>query len=65
MRWSLRLSEFQFDIEHVPGSKIRHVVALSRYVGLVEEPRFMSKEFMIREQKEYSFCKSRQKTVRQ
>ena len=57
MRWSLRLSEFQFDIEHVPGSRIRHVDALSRHVGLVEEPKFMSKELMIREQKEDSFCK--------
>ena len=57
MRWSLHLAEFQFDIEHMPGSKIRHVDALSRHVGLVEEPKFMSKELMIREQKEDSFCK--------
>jgi len=28
MRWSLRLSEFDFEIEHVPGSKIKHVDAL-------------------------------------
>ena len=57
MRWSLRLSEFQFDIEHVPCSKIRHVDALIRHVGLVEEPKFMSKELMIREQKGDPFCK--------
>jgi len=36
-RWSLLLSEFDFEIEHVPGSKIKHVDALSRHVGLVEE----------------------------
>jgi len=43
MRWSLRLSEFNFEIEHVPGSKIKHVDALSRHVGLVEETHLMSK----------------------
>jgi hypothetical protein len=37
MRWSLLLSEFDFEIEHAPGSKIKHVDALSRHVGLVEE----------------------------
>ena len=37
MRWSLRLSEFDFVIEHVPGSKIKHLDALSRHVGLVED----------------------------
>jgi hypothetical protein len=56
MRCSLRLSEFQLDIEHVPGSKVKQVDALSRHVGLVE-PQIMSKEFIIREQKKDSFCK--------
>jgi len=57
MRWSLRLSEFDFEIGHVPGSKIKHVDALSRHVGLVEETQLMSKELMIREQKKDQFCK--------
>jgi hypothetical protein len=48
MHSSLRLSEFDFEIEHVPGSKIKHVDALSRHVGLVEETQLMSKELMIR-----------------
>jgi len=51
MRWALRVSEFQFEIEHVPGSKIKHVDALSWHVGLVEETQLMSKELMMREQK--------------
>jgi hypothetical protein len=51
VRWSLRLSEFDFEIEHVPGSKIKHVDALSRHVGLVEETHLMSKEIMMKEQK--------------
>ena len=56
MRWALRLSEFQFAIEHVLGSKIKRVDALSRHVGLVEETQLMSKELLMREQKKDSFC---------
>jgi len=48
MRCALHLSEFQFEIKHVPGSKIKHVDALSRHVGLVEETQLMSKELMMR-----------------
>jgi len=54
---NLRLSEFDFEIEHVPGSKIKHVDALSRHVGLVEDTQLMSKELMLREQNKGSFCK--------
>jgi hypothetical protein len=57
VRWSLCLSAFDFEIEHVPGSKIKHVDALSRHVGLVRETQLMSKELMIREQEKDSFCK--------
>jgi hypothetical protein len=57
MCWSLHLSEFDYEIEHVPGSKIKHVNAPSRHVGLVEETQLMSKELMIREQRKDSFCK--------
>ena len=57
MRWSLRLFEFYFEIEHVPGSKIKHVDALSRHVGLVEETHLMSKEIMMKEQKKDLLCK--------
>jgi len=51
------LCEFDFEIEHVPGSKIKHVDALRRHVGLVEDNQLMSKELMLREQKKDSFCK--------
>ena len=57
MCWSLRLSEFNFEIEHVPGSKIKHVDALSRHVGLVEDTQLMSKQLMLREQRKDSFFK--------
>jgi hypothetical protein len=59
MRWSLRLSEFDFEIEHVPGRKIKHVDALSTHVGLVEESQLMSKELMIREQKRVAYYRQR------
>ena len=55
--WSLRLSEFDFEIEHVTSSKINHVDALSRHVGLVEDTQLMSKELMLREQKRSHFVK--------
>ena len=35
MRWSLRLAEFYFDVEHRPGAKINHVYALSRHVQAI------------------------------
>jgi len=35
LRWSLRLAEFQFSIEHRPGASIKHVDALSRAVRIV------------------------------
>jgi hypothetical protein len=57
MRWSLCSSEFNFEIEHVPGSKIKHVDALSRHVGLVEETHLIGKKIMIKEQKKDLFCK--------
>jgi hypothetical protein len=45
------LLEFDFEIEHVHGSKIKHVDALSRHVGLVWENQLISKELMMREQR--------------
>jgi len=57
MSWSLRLSEFDFEIQLVPSSKIKHMDALSMHVGLVEETKLMGKELMLREQRKDSFCK--------
>jgi len=57
MRWGLRLFEFDFQIEHVPDSKIKHVDALSRHVGLVGENQLINKELMIREHRNDLCCK--------
>jgi hypothetical protein len=35
MRWPLRLSELDFEIEHRPGTRIAHAEVLSRNVGAV------------------------------
>jgi hypothetical protein len=56
MRWSLRLSEFDFVIEHKAGTKIRHVDALSRHVGVVIEDGLPSKEGILTEQGKDFFC---------
>jgi len=58
MRWSLSLSQLEFEIEHVTGSKIKQVDALSRHVGLVVVTQLISKDLMLREQKN-SICKAK------
>jgi hypothetical protein len=35
MRWTLRLAEYEFEVQHRPGTKIRHMDALSRHVQAV------------------------------
>lgn len=53
------MSEFDFEFEHVTGSKIKHVDALSRHVGLSEETQLIRKDLMIREQRKNSFCEEK------
>jgi hypothetical protein len=56
LRWSLRLAEFDFEVEHRPGTKIRHVDALSRHVQTVTTDHTLSKEVVKAEQKADMFC---------
>jgi transposase InsO family protein len=58
MRWSLRLADLDFVIEHRPGTKIGHVDALSRHVGTVASEEIISKERILQEQKQDKFCDS-------
>jgi len=60
MRWSLRLAEFDFDIEHRPGTKIRHVDNLSRHVQAITNEKFHSKDLVRVEQKRDKFCSTLQ-----
>ena len=56
LRWSLKLSELDFIVEHRAGSKIGHVDALSQHVGTITHPNSLSKEVVLREQKADAFC---------
>jgi hypothetical protein len=45
MRWSLRLAEFDFDVEYRAASKIKHIDALSRYGQTVTIDQTLSIKF--------------------
>ena len=64
MRWALRLSEFDFIIEHKPGTRIRHADALSRHVGVVLEDGLPSKEKILAEQSKDNFCNAQKAKIR-
>ena len=51
MHWSLRLAEFDFDVEQRPGAKIRHVDALSSHVQAITTEQILSKDLVRAEQK--------------
>ena len=50
LRWSLRLSEFDFTVEHRPGTQIRQADALSRVVQLIAHERDLSRQEVLKEQ---------------
>jgi hypothetical protein len=56
MRWSLRLSELDFIVEHKAGTKIGHANALSRHMGIVMDDGLPNKDVILREQRKDSFC---------
>jgi hypothetical protein len=58
MRWSLRLSEFYFIIEHRAGSQIGHVNVLSRHVSTVMDQEILRKERIFWDQQKDPFCRS-------
>jgi hypothetical protein len=50
MRWSLRLAEYQFEVQHRPGTQMRHADALSRCIQKISIEDPLSKEKVRREQ---------------
>jgi len=56
MRCSLRLSEFQFTVEHRAGKNIPQVDALSRHVGTTWHEVGLSPEVVGLEQAKDPFC---------
>ena len=56
LRWSIKLSELDFVIEHRAGRKMAHVDALSRHVGTTVQAGALEKEDVLREQAKDAFC---------
>jgi hypothetical protein len=49
MLWSLKLTEFDFVIEHHAGRKRPHVNAISRHVGLMEDSQILCRHSILKE----------------
>jgi hypothetical protein len=58
VRWSLRLAEFDFWVDHCPVIKILHADDLSRSFQTVTTENVLSKEVICRQQMNNPFCKS-------
>jgi len=50
LRWSIRLSELDFVVQHRAGTKMPHVDAPSRHVGTIVKGGTLDKEDVLREQ---------------
>jgi len=63
MGWSLKLSQFDFVIEHKAGAKICNVDALSRHVGGIMEDGLPDKErFLVEQKRTLSLIRENQET---
>ena len=58
LRWSFRLSEFNFTVQHRPGTQIRHADALSRAVQSVGHDIELPAEAVKTDQEGDEFCRS-------
>ena len=56
MKWSLKLSEFDFVVEHRAGSKTGHVDALSRHVVAILQEGNLDRKNIFQEQAKDAFC---------
>jgi len=57
LKWSLKLSELDFVVEHRAGSRIGHVDAVSRHVGAITNPDPLSRKSVQQEQRNDAFCR--------
>ena len=58
LRWSLRLPEFDFTLEHRPGTQIRHADVLSRAVQTVSRDMEIKRDVVKDAQGDDKFCQS-------
>jgi len=56
LRWSIKLSELDFVVQHRAGKKMAHVDALSLHVGVIVQGGTLEKEDVLREQAKDAFC---------
>ena len=55
-RWAVKLSEYDYVVEHQPGTKMRHADAHSRSVHRVEKDVNLSRDIIKEEQGKDSLC---------
>jgi hypothetical protein len=55
-RWAVKLSEYDYKVEHRPGTKMRHADALSRHINVVDKDLVLSREIIREEQEKDSAC---------
>ena len=55
-RWAVKLSDYDYIVEHRLGTKMRHADALSRSVHLVEKDVNFSRDIIKEAQEEDSLC---------
>lgn len=55
-RWAVKLSEYDYTVEHRPGTKMRHADALSRSVNTVEKNFNLSRDVICEEQRKDDIC---------
>jgi hypothetical protein len=58
MRWSLRLAEFNFDVENLAGTMIMHVDTLSRHLQTVTIDRTLYEDLLEQSRKPTRFLAS-------
>ena len=59
LRWSIKLSELDFMVDHRAGTKMAHIDALSRHFGTTVQGGTLEKEGVLREQAKDPFCQKR------
>jgi len=55
-RWAIKLSEYDFVVEHRPKTKMRHADALSRSANMIEKGLILFKEVIRDEQARDDLC---------
>jgi hypothetical protein len=55
-RWAIKLSEYDFNVEHRPNTRMRHADALSRCVHVVNKDLTLTKEIIQDEQAKDALC---------